>query len=172
VAPVFPLAAPVAGQHEHARRADRVPGGDVGELVADHHRGGQVEAELGRRPVQQARPRLAAVAVGAIRRLTLARMVHAHVHAVEPRPGRAELVLHPRVGGVQGLLREVAARDAGLVGDHHRRHAGLVQATHRLRGARQEADPGRVVDVPHLLGEAAVPVHEDGGAWRAAIDRH
>src|SRR5712692_6184101 len=115
---VLPLATAVAGEHEHAGGADRVPRRHVGELVTHHHGRAQVELELGGRAVEQPGPRLATVTLSAVRWLARARVVHAHVEAVEARASGLERLPHAGVRGVQGLLREVAARDPGLVRDH------------------------------------------------------
>src|SRR5262247_1205736 len=67
VALVLPLAAAVAGEHEHARGSRRVARGHVGELVADHDRRAEVEAQLRRGALDETGPWLAAVALGPIR---------------------------------------------------------------------------------------------------------
>jgi len=161
---VLPLAAAVAREHEHAGGADGVSDGDVGDLVADHDRGAEVQVEVGRRAVEEPGARLPALAVGAVRQGALARMVGADVEAVQPRAPGGELALELRVDGVQHLLVEVALGDPGLVGGHHRGDGGLVEPANGGGGAREEADPAHVVDVADLLGEAAVAVDEHGGA--------
>jgi hypothetical protein len=99
-------------------------------------------------------------------------VVHADVEAVEARAAGLELGDHPSVGRVQRLLGKVPAGDARLIRDHHRRDPRLVEPADRHRGARQQVDPARVVDVAHLLRETAVAVHEHGGPQRRSIARH
>ena len=89
-----------------------------------------------------------------------------HVEPVQPGAGLGELPDHLGVCRMEQRFREVAPGDTGLIGDHDRRHAGPIQPPDGLRGAGQEADTADVIDIPHLLGEAAVAVDEDGGAVR------
>src|SRR6266478_7652309 len=115
VAPVLPLAAAVAGEHEHRRGARRLPRFDIAGLVADHHRPRQVQAHLGRGAKQEARLGLPARAILAVRRLPCRWMVRAHVERVEPRALDAELALDLGIDGHEYLAREIAAGYAGLV---------------------------------------------------------
>src|SRR5690242_12541900 len=53
----------VAGAHQHARRADRAREADVHPFVADHERARRIETERACGAVDEAGPRLAAIAV-------------------------------------------------------------------------------------------------------------
>src|SRR5216683_7224439 len=170
--PRLPLPETVAGEHEHARGARRLARRHVGELVAHHDGGAQIEAEIGGRAREEPGARLAAVAVGPVRRPALTRVVHADVEAVEARATGLELADHAAIGRVQRLLGEVPAGDTRLIRDHHRGDPRLVEPADRRRGARQQVDPARVVDVAHLLRETAVAVHEHGGPQMPRVARH
>src|SRR5437899_3728351 len=126
VAPVFPLSQTVAGQHEDAASPDRRRDGLIRGLVTHDGRGTQLDAELGRRLEEQPRPGLAAVTLGAPRRLAFAGVVSAHVDAVEMSTGLLELIREPGGDGMENLFREVPASHACLVGHDDGGNAALV----------------------------------------------
>ena len=164
VATVLPLPEPIARQDEHALRAHGPGRHEVGRLVA-HERGvPEVEAVVGRGALEQAGLRLAAVADRPVRRDTLGRMVDADVDAVEVGPFFLQLSDECGVHRGEDLFGEIAARHARLVGDDHGGDAGLVQPADRLRGAWEEPETLRVVDVPHFLGQRPVTIDEHGRA--------
>jgi hypothetical protein len=113
---------------------------------------------------EEAGTRLAAVTIHAKGLRALVRVMGAHVEPVQPRAADGELTDQLGIDRVEDGFREVAAGDARLVSDHDGRHARRVQPADGVRGARQEPEAADVIDIPHLLGEAAVTVDEDGGA--------
>src|SRR5207245_7741465 len=143
---------------------------EIDAAVADDVGARQVDAVLGRRLADHPGSRLAAIAIGAVRRPALLRMVRAVVDRVEPGPavpgpGEQAIVylLHQR-------LAEVAARHPGLVGGHDRQEAGAIDQADRLEASGKEPVAREMVDVADLLADRAVTVHEDGprhGALRS-----
>src|SRR5436853_558376 len=86
------------------RRASRSGSREVGRLVADDARAGQVEAEVAGRAQEQPRLGLATVAVGPERRRTLRGMVGTDVEAIEMSAGALELLHEALVHRVHDLL--------------------------------------------------------------------
>src|SRR5690606_20591145 len=149
------------------RAAARAPAGlDVVENVADQPGRCEIDIELARRPLEQARRRLAALADASIALDRARRMVRAVVEAGEADPERGEPVRHRVADGGHRRLVEQAARDARLIRDDRDREAGGREPRHRALRAPREADPLDVDVVGHVLDQRAVLVEENGPARR------
>src|SRR5204863_9086172 len=101
IATVLPLSEAVAGEHEDASGADLRRDLEVRRLVTDHDGAREIQTKLVRGAKEEAGLRLAAVAEHAVRQGTLARVMRADVHAVEPSARALELCHELRVDGVQ-----------------------------------------------------------------------
>src|SRR2546423_12615667 len=100
--------------------------------------------------MNQARPRLSAVAVEPVRRLAHGRVVRAVVYGVEARSAALKLARQSFVNLADQRLVGAAARDAGLVRDEYCEPARPGERAHGVRGggagavARERAaGPGR-----------------------------
>src|SRR2546423_9116042 len=120
--------------------------------------------------MNQARPRLSAVAVEPVRRLAHGRVVRAVVYGVEARSAALKLARQSFVNLADQRLVEVAARDAGLVRDEYGEPARRVERAHGLRGEREDAVARDMVDVADLLRDRPVAVNEDSAPHAAYPD--
>src|SRR5256714_6585620 len=111
--------------------------------------------------MNQARPRLSAVAVEPVRRLAHGRVVRAVVYGVEARSAALKLARQSFVNLADQRLVEVAARDAGLVRDEYGEPARRVERAHGLRREGEDAVARDVVDVAYFLRDRPVAVNED-----------
>src|SRR5579885_1206591 len=158
---MFEFAATVARQHEGRADSGVARKLRVAVTVADHPAAREVEVEILRGAKNQTGPRLAAVAVEAIRRLADRRVVRAVVNRVEPRASALQLGSQHIVNFADERLFKIAARDARLVRDEDREPARTFERPHGLRREREDAVARDVVDVADLLRDRPVAVNED-----------
>ena len=149
----------VAGADERDAFASGVePGFEVGFLVADHERVREVDAEVFRGAEEEARLRLAAVAVDRIFRDNALLVVKTVVGGVDLHALFSEEFVHAGFDGAQIGFGEIAAGDAGLVGDHYHEASGVVHGADGVGREGAKAHLGRVMDVVGLLDDDAVAV--------------
>ncbi len=152
----------VARPHEHPAAADRAGQRHVQPPVADDERGGGVDAELAYGAIDQAAPRLPAIARLRVLLHFAVRVVRTIVIRIDVRPAGLEQVGDMAVHAFDDRFAEEPARDARLVRDHHDAQPGSVERAHRVDAPRIQGDALDAIEIADLFDERAVAVDEHG----------
>src|ERR687887_510687 len=137
--------------HENRPRAGGAARADVAPRVADDERPRWIEAEVSRRPLDHAAPRLATVA-GLHVRLDLALgMMRTIVVGVDARAAGRQALVDAAGRFVDESLRQDAARDARLIGDDDDRQPRAIQRANHIDAPRKKYDLIEMAEEPDVF---------------------